>query len=116
MGLTDFGTFLKTKGQVARPRPLTDFTGKRVAIDAHNWCYTRLSIAHKQTVNQTNVVLEEPDRQVTIGLWLTVTLDFITTLLQYGITPVFVFDGEHPREKMATKQKRLEKKLQARDE
>lgn len=116
MGLTDFNPFIKTKGTVARPRPLTDFSGHRLAIDAHNWSYTRLSIAHKQTVGQTNVILEEPDRNMTIGLWLSCTLDFICTLLQYHITPVFVFDGEHPREKMVTKQKRLEKKVQARQE
>lgn len=69
-----------------------------------------MATAHKKTVDTTDVAVDDPDRARTVQTWLNHALEFICTLLMYGITPVFVFDGEHPVEKTLTKQDRMEKK------
>lgn len=114
MGIQNFNKLLREKcPNVFVPYPVTDFTGKRIAIDGHNWIFINLSIAHKKNVNATDVATQDPDRNVTIKYWLSAALDFISTWIAYGITPVFVFDGEHPMEKNAEKQKRYEKREEA---
>lgn len=107
MGINNFNSLLRDIcPHVFVPIPITQFCGKRVAIDGHNWMFINLSIAHKKNVNSTDVAVKDPDRGITIKYWLAAALDFLCTWLAYGVTPVFVFDGEHPVEKNPTKQKR----------
>jgi len=90
--------------------PLSQFCGQRIAIDANNWMFMHISVAHRRTVHATNFGSEEVDRGLTIHTWLTKLLDDILLYLNYGVTPIFVFDGEYPEEKKLTKDKRGEKK------
>lgn len=111
MTITDLNSLLRDKcPSVFITRRLSDFYGKRIAIDTNNWMFKFMSVAHKQIVNSTDIAVEEPDRGAIVKLWLSKCLDAICTLVAYGITPVFVFDGQHPDKKTQTKLERREKK------
>jgi len=88
--------------------PITKLGGKRIAIDANNWMYTNMAIARKKVVNNTNVLVEEPNVLEIRREWYLLALNFIIGFLTNNITPVFIFDGKHPIEKEATKAKRRE--------
>ena len=111
MGIGKLNELLRSKCRsVFVPRPLTQFSGKRIAIDANNWIYTTLSVAHRRVVDVTDVAVSDPDRSQILKLWLTSVMDSVCLWLTYGITPVFVFDGEYPEEKEETRRQRREKK------
>ena len=95
--------------------PLSGLRGKRLALDANNWMFMHISVAHRRTVGATDVMVEEVDRALTVRMWLTKLLDDVCLYLTYGVTPVFVFDGEYPIEKKLTKEKRVEKKVNVRE-
>jgi 5'-3' exonuclease len=89
---------------------LDTFRGKRIAIDANNWMFCHISVAHKRVVLNTDLASSLPDRNLTIKYWLTRLLDDVCLFLSYGITPVFIFDGTTPVEKEQTRAKRADKK------
>lgn len=95
-----------------RKMPLESFRGRRIAIDACNWMFIQISTAQRRVIQNTNVLTERVDRNLTVHLWLQKLLDHLVAYLSYGITPVFVFDGAAPYEKTQTKEKRSEKKQQ----
>lgn len=83
---------------------MSRFSGKRIAIDAHFWMYTYMSIARKNIIrNSSDLILDE---EAIRKEWLSFAVNFVLNLLCYKITPIFVFDGVAPVEKQATKEKR----------
>lgn len=91
--------------------PIAKLSGKRIAIDAHNWMFTNMAIARKKVINKTDIAIEEPNSVEIRREWFLAAINFITGWLSYNITPVFVFDGEHPPEKADTKSKRKDIRL-----
>lgn len=97
-----------------RPRtrevPLTMFHGQIVAIDGHNRAYNSFMVANKVVANYTNVGSQDIDRDAVLQKWYFSTLETVCLFLSHGITPAFVFDGDHLEEKANTQDKRKEEK------
>ena len=107
MGVTGLGVYLKQHyPHVYVKRTLREFRGKRIAVDANNWLYRIMVVAHKKNVDSTDVAVEDPNRNVTLKLWMIAVFEAICTWLSYGITPVFIFDGKAPDRKTETRQER----------
>lgn len=87
---------------------VSDLAGKRVAIDASNYIFTTMAIARGRVIKQTDVSSVAIDTEAIRKHWFDMTFEFIFRWLRHGVTPVFVFDGEHPAEKEKTKEKRRE--------
>lgn len=116
MGIKNLNKFLeKNASEAFFSSPITAFSGKRVAIDSNNWMYTNMSTALKIVINRTDIVREDPNELEIRREWLILALNFICRWLSYHITPIFVFDGEHPTDKDTTKSKRRQKKIEARN-
>lgn len=80
-----------------KPVELADLSGTKIAIDAFNWMYAFLSIIRDRFTGEP---LRDSKGRVTSHLS---GLFYRTTnLLENGIDPVFVFDGEPPAFKRAT--------------
>ncbi len=89
---------------------LEDLTGRSVAIDAFNTLYQFLSMIRQRD----GTPLMDRDGRVTShlsGLFFR-----SAALLQIGVKPVYVFDGEPPELKQKTLQARHEAKVQAEKE
>jgi 5'-3' exonuclease len=90
--------------------PIPKLSGKRIAIDANNWMYTNMATARKKVINRTDIVKGEPNIIEIRREWFLATINFILGWLYYNVTPVFVFDGQHPPEKDLTKAKRRDER------
>jgi len=87
---------------------LSDLTGKRIAIDAFNTLYQFLSIIRDRFTGEP---LKDSEGRVTSHLS---GLFYRTTnLIEKGMKPVFVFDGEPPAFKKETTEARREVREQA---
>ncbi len=93
----------------AAPRRLADFSGRTVAVDAHNTIYQFLS-----SIRQRNGTPLK-DRRGRVTSHLSGLLYRTTSLLEAGIQPVFVFDGEPHPLKRGTIQARTEVREKARE-
>ena len=111
MGISELNGLLRDRcPNVFVRRRLSDFTGRRIAIDANGWYYKIMAIANKKVVDTTDVAMTDPDRDAIVKSSLEAAFESICTFLSYGITPVFVFDGKHPANKSKTQQDRRQKK------
>lgn len=114
MGIDNLNGLLREKcPHVFVNRPLTEFVGKAVAIDANNWYFRLMSVHHRRTVDSTDITTGEPNRETTVQACNASAFDSICTFLSYGITPIFVFDGKHPASKLKTQQDRRSKREEA---
>lgn len=118
MGIKGWNTFLKEKagGEIHELVPLHTLQGQAVAVDAFNWMWVHLNVAHKTVVNSTDVAVLRPNRSQTIREWLRSASESLLVWLRYRITPVFVFDGTTPEEKTKTKEERKAKQDKVKDE
>ena len=88
-----------------------DFKGKRVAIDASYWLYSNYSIIYKQALMRIDIVTTELHAVQLRKQYFTQLINFIMRWLSHGVTPVFIFDGKPPAEKIAVAlTKRTDKK------
>jgi flap endonuclease-1 len=87
---------------------LEQLTGKKIAIDAYNNLYQYLSIIRDR-------ITGEPlkDRKGRITSHLSGLLYRTTNLIEIGIKPIFVFDGEPPKFKRTVIEAREEAKKEA---
>ena len=116
MGIQGLKQFLKKIAPgIFQQHFVTDFYGKRIAIDGDNLLFGFKSTAYKQVVYQTDVAVEEPDMDKVRANFIKRLIDFTIDFLYKGITPIFVFDGEHPIEKQGTKTKRRKNKQKVKD-
>lgn len=116
MGIKDLSNLLngkfKTipiKGVVERKEYVSSFKGKRIGIDTDNWAYQQLYGAQKRNVQTTDLALFDLDRGETLKLWIEGIVKKILEYIEYGITPVYIFDGISPIEKTGTKEERRER-------
>lgn len=111
MGINGFNAFMKKKApKIYQKRFLSEFYGKKMVIDGHNILYKFKSAAMKQIVYKTNLLMEEPDQNAVFSKLIQHIFHFIYDLLKIGITPILVFDGEHPFEKYNKQEQRKNRK------
>jgi len=94
--------------------PIQQLAGKRIAIDGNNWMYTNMAIARKKVISKTDIAVTEPNPVEIRREWFLSAIHFIVGWLVYNITPIFVYDGEHPPEKEETKANRRAARLATR--
>jgi flap endonuclease-1 len=112
MGIQNLNQLLTKKcPHVFVQRPITYFKNQRIAIDSNNYLYSRMANAHVSIVRKTDIAVQDPNPEEVTKLFCQLVLDTVLEWLDFGITPIFVFDGEYPVKKTATKLKRM----QARD-
>lgn len=97
-----------------RALPLKYFSGKRVAIDGHNWAYRSYAVANKIVADKTQVEIEDPNKDEIKRQWYSSCLDLVCLFLTHNVTPVFIFDGVSLPEKSSTQKARREEKIKAR--
>lgn len=87
---------------------LAELSGKKIAIDAFNTLYQFLSIIRDRFTG-------EPlkDKQGRVTSHLSGLFYRTVNLIETGIKPIFVFDGEHPQFKNATVEARAAIKIEA---
>jgi 5'-3' exonuclease len=114
MGIKGLNQFLKQYSPDAFvDLPKSYFRGKRIAIDSDQILRKLMSRAHKEIVDKTDVVVNDPDRDEIIKRWLFHLKHLLLDLLKIGATPIFIFDGQAVPEKSETREKRKEVKLKA---
>lgn len=92
----------------AKEIELVELSGKRIAIDAYNQIYQFLSIIRDRFTGEP---LKDSKNRVTSHL--SGLLYRTSNLLEVGIKPVFVFDGEPPEFKESVVKKRREAREEA---
>ncbi len=96
---------------------LERWKGRKIAIDASNWLYARLSIAKSNAVKRTHQsYIGDIDSDFIIKFLLEGVKQFVSQFLNSGITPIFVFDGAPPEAKSGELKKRKEEKNKVRAE
>lgn len=113
MGIKDVNSFLK-KQEIPCfiSSPVTCLSGYRIAIDTYNWIYTYMSSAYNRYFSQPDFLMEDEVNEREVFKYLLTDLrDFIIICADKNITPVFVWDGQHPEEKSQTKIKRREERI-----
>jgi flap endonuclease-1 len=116
MGIKNFSILLKDKAASAFMKmDISEFYGKRIAIDLNNIMYRNFSSIWKEEIYQTDLINNNVDREKVVHKWIHSIIDFGLRFLEHGITPVFVLDGGTRKEKEETKQKRISEKKKARD-
>jgi len=110
MGIKNLNTLLDEYCRNATTnQPLSNWTGKRMAIDLNNTIYIHMATAWKEVVNSTLVPMEDPDMDKVTALYLERFKQFLMKLFRNKITPVIVCDGPPPAEKETiTRTKRRE--------
>jgi flap endonuclease-1 len=107
MGIKDLLKFIrKYAPNCLISTKLSDYTGKKIAIDTSLIIY-RYILAMRKT-GRDLLSSEGHNTSHLYGI-----LNLIIKLFNYKITPVFIFDGKSPDIKKATLQKRWENRVQA---
>lgn len=116
MGIKGLNAFLKKKcNNVFVNLPYSCFKGKRVAWDSDNIFMKLMARAHKEVVHNTDVSNQELNRDEIVKTWIKYCRDDISKWLQFGITPIFIFDGKYIDEKSETQMKRRAEKKKRTD-
>ncbi|AYV86162.1 MAG: Flap endonuclease 1 [Solumvirus sp.] len=95
MGITGFMTWLrKYCPEAIGTVPLSNFKGHSIDIDAHYWAYENMSIIRKKMIAIDPLDNLEPDESKISEAFNKAALDFVKCMLEHGVTPTFVFDGD----------------------
>jgi len=116
MGIPTLKKFLKDKyPHVFKNVSMFKFRGSRIAIDAgiayNYWTIVRDRVANKITDPSKLIAIEE----IRNG-WLNLFWKFLSRFLRLGITPIMVFDGPPPKEKIKVNEDRYKKRTAAWDD
>lgn len=108
MGIHGLSEFLKKRNIVTKKYTMSSFHSYRLLIDANmiaskNYAGT---LANLVKLGHINAIESDFDPHMVMSKWIEITVKFIERLLDHGITPVFIFDGEHPEEKKIAHGKR----------
>ena len=99
MGIKDLGAILN-KANAISTKPLAEYRGKRIAIDMSSWYHIYSYGQMLIEVKRINLARgEKIDPYIIQTRMLQRLVKFIITMLNYRITPIFVFDGPPPIEK-----------------
>jgi len=116
MGIKDLYSIISKHAPEGIGRvPITHYRGKKIAIDGHNWMYANMFGARKISARKTNFAVDKVDNALTRKEWVELCLKFIIKWLNFGVTPIFVFDGTDKPEKGETQKARSESSKQKRD-
>jgi 5'-3' exonuclease len=103
MGIKDINSFLRKNVDFEFSVPLTSFGGQRIAIDGLNWLFTYLPMVHKRVVEAQKDLLKDIDQTEIFESMKVEWMKFNIKLMNYKITPVWVWDGVSKDNKMVTK-------------
>lgn len=116
MGVEKLNTLVKACDGAVFELKISELSGRKVAIDAYIWLNAYLSGARNEIVRKTNVAETLPDQDQIREQMYKLSLKFVLEMLEYGITPVFVFDSEKTHsEKKETQEKRTKTKIKTLD-
>lgn len=116
MGVKGINVFLREKVPEAfTTTELVRFHGHRIAIDGTNWTYSYYGTANREVISKMADPLEEVDRAAVMAIVHDNLLRFLSRLSEYGITPVWCWDGEHHPAKAHTKEERVKRRTQAKE-
>jgi len=94
MGIEGLGKWIRENHPSAVSRiNLSNFAGRRIAIDGTNVCYEIWSSAFKEVVKRTNVLSNDVDRSDVMNICLDKLYHYLRRILSCDILPVFIFDG-----------------------
>lgn len=111
MGIKNFNELIrKICPDFFQVTSLTFFCGTKIAIDTNMLMYKYVAASRKEYLEKIDLATTKFDRQNVTRIWTNKILDFITKLLSYGITPIFVFDGLPLEEKQKVREERRSKK------
>ena len=104
MGIQDLNKFLKDKNiNCFFKLPLLQFGGYRIAIDGLNWIFSYISIVNKNLVERQKDILDDINQESMYESMLVEWIKFNNKLMNYKITPVWIWDGVSKDNKMVTK-------------
>lgn len=116
MGIKNLHTLIKSRAPDAYFRmPVFDLAGKRIAIDANGWMHANMAVARKKVVQRSDLRSGDIDRNQIQQEWFGALIQFILVWVTSGVTPIFVFDGAHPIEKVQTQSQRRNQNQVTRD-
>ena len=104
MGIKDLNTYLR-KEEISCfiTISLTTFSEQRIAIDGLNWIFTYLSSAYRRVYDKNNDPLELISQDELFKELVKELIIFNNKLMNYKITPVWIWDGISKDNKTATK-------------
>ena len=103
MGIREINKTLKTLVPDAFMEvPMSNFRGKAIAIDASLWLFKSKSSAMKDVLRSTKDPLKALDSKLLIESMIKQFYGFTYKIVQFGITPVWIFDGKTHPAKLAT--------------
>ena len=107
MGIKDLNTYLrKEEINCFFTLPLTNFSEQRLAIDGLNWIFTYLNSAYRRIYDRCGDPLKIVCQEELFKEMLKEFLIFNNKLMNYKITPVWIWDGISKDNKTATKVER----------
>lgn len=107
MGIKDLNTFLKSKGvDCFKNLPLHLLSNKRVGIDSLNWVFCYVGSCIKSISSHRKDVLEPISQEEIYQKMVSEFINFNIKLLDYNITPVWIWDGVSKDNKLDTKESR----------
>src|SRR5680860_581574 len=99
MGIKNLNTLLRECCNNAfETKSLSEWAGKRIAIDLCNLIYIYKSPAWADVVDSTDIISDDPDPDKVTKLFVDRFKSFIHRLLRHKITPIIVCDGPAPPE------------------
>jgi len=111
MGIKDLRKFLKTKEvDCFMQLPLSDLKNTRMGIDSYNWIFTYVNPVIKNYLENMKNILDPIDDEKLFEQLCDEFLKFNTLLMDYKITPVWIWDGQAKTCKLKTQTKRREVK------
>lgn len=91
--------------------PLDSFRGYKIAFDASNILYAKMTTAHNDIIRHSVSVIQDYDRDLLVKMSMKGVLGFFALVFKAGITPVVVFDGKlHPYKESEIKKRSNTKK------
>lgn len=114
MGITDINKTLKAYAPKAYTTlPMKNFKGKAIGIDASLWAYKAKSSAMKSALSKMpSDSLENPDPDYLVRNIVYQFYGLTDKFTQFGITPVWVFDGQTHPAKLAVDLRKKAKSVQ----
>lgn len=106
MGIQGLRELISRCPDAKRTIPLTIFSGKRIAVDAGNDMIRTMYTPWDRAVEKSNLPFEQPNMNRFITDWLSRLKEDLMIFLNAKVTPVFVFDGKSPIEKLDEQRKR----------
>lgn len=112
MTIQDLNTYIKDNCPNIVPEeiPITYFSGKSIAIDAHFIMYKFMAVSLSETLPLMNIPFEPIDETVLFKAFVVHLLDYLYRFMKLKINPIMVFDGDKNLDKKPVHEKRQQQK------